>query len=169
LNQIKRELASGDKYYYVKYLENGNEIQEFMTESDVEELIYSCTLDVLKTLSVEPVSELSTVALKISAKQCGKIPHKGDIISIYGKSDENATLISYGIIDSSYVILSSISYGESKSTSSSVNELGDEYSSSSSSSISYSLDNLPGILHATVIDRLDYYSIKNTFYIHYLL
>ena len=40
---------------------------------------------------------------------------------------------------------------------------GDEYSSSSSSSISYSLDNLPGILHATVIDRLDYYSIKNTF------
>jgi len=154
--QIDYVLASGDKYYYVEI--NGKSM--FMTRDEILKYKKFWTLSELKSLKITPVSQLNKVAIEISAKQCGKLPHKGDIISIYSK---DGSFITYGIIDSSYVILSSISYSESKSTSSNINELGESYSSSSSSSISYSLNNLPGILHATVIDRLDYDKIKKMF------
>ncbi|EHP86564.1 DUF515 domain-containing protein [Methanotorris formicicus] len=155
-NQIDRVLASGDEYYYVEI--NGK--SKFMSKEEIEKYRNMWTLSELKTLSITPVSQLSTVAIKISAKQCGKLPHRNDIISIYSK---DGSFVTYGIIDSSYVILSSISYSETKSVSTNLNEYGDSYSSSSSSSISYNLNNLPGVLHATVIGRLDYKTIKEKF------
>ncbi|AEF96517.1 DUF515 domain-containing protein [Methanotorris igneus] len=154
--QIDEVLASGDEYYYVVK----DNKSEFMSREEIEKYRNIWSLSELKTLYIEPVSQLSKVAIKISAKQCGKIPHKKDIISIYSK---DGSFICYGIVNSSYVILPAISYSEDKSASSSVNEYGDSYSSSSTSSISYSLNNLPGILHATVIDRLDYNAIKEKF------
>ncbi len=154
--QIDYVLSSGDKYYYVEI--DGKSM--FMTRDEILKYRKFWTLSELKSLKITPISQLNKVAIEISAKQCGKLPHKGDIVSIYSK---DGSFITYGIIDSSYVILSSISYSESKSTSSNINELGESYSSSSSSSISYSLNNLPGILHATVIDKLDYDKIKKMF------
>ncbi|NPA62981.1 MAG: DUF515 domain-containing protein [Methanococci archaeon] len=154
--QIDYALASGDKYYYVEI--NGKSM--FMTRSDILKYRNIWTLPELKSLKITPVSQLNKLAIEISAKQCGKLPHKGDIISIYNK---NGSFVSYGIVESSYVIVSSISYSESKSTSDNINKLGETYSSSSSSSVSYSLNNIPGILHATVIDKLDYSKIEKMF------
>jgi hypothetical protein len=154
--QINYALSSGDKYYYVEV--DGK--SQFMTRDEIIKYKDFWTLSELKSLKITPISQLNKVAIEISAKQCGKLPHKGDIVSIYSK---DGSFITYAIIDSSYVVVSSISYSESKSTSSNINELGDSYSSSSSSSISYSLNNLPGILHATVVDRLDYNEIKKMF------
>ncbi|AIJ05912.1 hypothetical protein JH146_1069 [Methanocaldococcus bathoardescens] len=154
--QINYALSSGDKYYYVEV----GEKSQFMTRDEIIRYKNFWTLSELKSLKITPISQLNKVAIEISAKQCGKLPHKGDIVSIYSK---DGSFITYAIIDSSYVIISSISYSESKSTSSNINELGDSYSSSSSSSISYSLNNIPGILHATVIDKLDYNKIKEMF------
>jgi len=98
----------------------------------------------------------------VSASQCGKIPHEGDRVLIYYKNDSNKEPI-MAIIDSSYILVKDISYSESKSVSSSLNDGGDPDSVSSSSSISYSLNNLPGILHATAADKLDYNKINEKF------
>ncbi|ADC70005.1 Protein of unknown function DUF515 [Methanocaldococcus sp. FS406-22] len=154
--QIDQVLASGDKYYYVEI--DGKSM--FMTRNEILKYKNFWTLPELKSLKITPVSQLSKIAIEISAKQCGELPLKGDIVSIYNK---NGSFITYAIVDSSYVVVSSISYSESKSTSNSVNELGESYTSSSSSSISYSLNNIPGILHATVIGKLDYNKIEKIF------
>jgi len=156
--KLMKKLSSDDEYYYIKM---GDE-RRFMSKEDFVEFMKSLSISQLKELSVEPVSQLSKLTIVVSAKQCGKIPLSGDTILIYNKKDLQEPP-EYAIVDSAYVILPSIGYSEQKSASSTASDNGDTTSISSSSSISYSLDNLPGVLHATAADKLDYETIREKF------
>ncbi|WP_456472234.1 DUF515 domain-containing protein [Methanocaldococcus sp.] len=159
-NIILKSLYSGDKYYYVKAVENNQSIERFLDRNGL--IKFKNTLDyiALKNLIIQPVSEFKKVALEVSAKQCGDLPVSNSVIAIY---NTKGNLVTYALVDSSYVVLSNINYGESKSASENVNTPVDQYSTSQSSNVNYNLNNVPGVLQATVIGKLDYYKIKQMF------
>ncbi|ADG13013.1 Protein of unknown function DUF515 [Methanocaldococcus infernus ME] len=160
LNLILKELSLGDNYYYVKYKEDNETKSNFYSRAKLLSLKDTLNYQALKSIKIEPVSNFKKVALEVSAKRCGELPLENSIVAIYNK---NGSLLTYAIVDSSYLLLDSVSYGESKDVSNSINSPVDQYSSSQSSSISYNLNNIPGILEATVIGKLDYDKIKQMF------
>ncbi len=160
LNLILKELSLGDNYYYVKYKEDNETKSNFYSRAKLLSLKDTLNYQALKSIKIEPVSNFKKVALEVSAKQCGELPLENSIVAIYNK---NGSLLTYAIVDSSYLLLDSVSYGESKDVSNSIKSPVDQYSSSQSSSISYNLNNIPGILEATVIGKLDYDKIKQMF------
>jgi hypothetical protein len=97
----------------------------------------------------------------LTSDQCGKLPEVGEFIKIYSKNDTN--FLTYAIVDNSYMALSNLEYSETKMVSSAVEDDGNKDTLESSSSVSYSLDNVPGILHATVAGKLDYSSVSSKF------
>jgi hypothetical protein len=156
INDIKNQVAFGNSFE----VEIGNN-KKLMNGDELINYVKKLSLVELKSINITPVV-FDKVTMVVSASQCGKIPHAGDKILIYYKNDTSKEPI-MAIINSSYVIVKDISYSESKSTSSSLNDGGDSSSVSSTSSISYSLNNVPGILHATAADRLDYNKINEKF------
>lgn len=153
INDIKHQAVLANNFEVevgnTKKLMSGNEILNYVSRLSLVEL---------KGMKITPIV-FNKLTMIVSASQCGKIPHEGDKILIYFKNDSSKEPIT-AIINSSYVIVKDISYSESKSTSSSLDDNGDSSSVSSSSSISYSLSNIPGILHATAADKLDYNRIN---------
>ena len=136
---------------------------KIMSKEELSEYVSKMSLSQLKTFELTTPVSFNKITMIVGATQCGKMPLKGDQIYIYDKSNPNNTPIE-GIVNSSYIIASEISYTESKSTSSSISDgSGDSTSASSSSSISYNLGNINGILHATAIDKLDPNKIKDKF------
>ena len=136
---------------------------KIMSKEELSEYVSKMSLSQLKTFELTTPVSFNKITMIVGATQCGKMPLKGDQIYIYDKSNPNNTPIE-GIVNSSYIIASEISYTESKSTSSSISDgSGDSTSASSSSSISYNLGNINGILHATAIDKLDQNKIKDKF------
>ena len=136
---------------------------KIMSKEELSEYVSKMSLSQLKTFELTTPVSFNKITMIVGATQCGKMPLKGDQIYIYDKSNPNSTKI-VGIVNSSYIIASEISYTESKSTSSSISDgSGDSTSASSSSSISYNLGNINGILHATAIDKLDPNKIKDKF------
>ncbi len=154
LNDIKNQVSLGHNFK----VEVGN-TKKLMSRDEVLNYVNGLSLAELKSIVITPVS-FAKITMTVNAIQCGNIPHSGDKIDIYSK---DGSFLCSGIINSSYVILKDISYSESKSTSSSLDDNGDSNSVSGSSSISYSLSNIPGILHATAIDKLDYNKISKKF------
>ncbi|WP_457612354.1 DUF515 domain-containing protein [Methanocaldococcus sp.] len=159
-NIILKSLYFGDKYYYVKAVEDNQTIERFLDRNNLIKFKNTLDYKTLKNLIIQPVSEFKKVALEVSAKQCGDLPVSNSVIAIY---NTKGNLVTYALVDSSYVVLSNINYGESKSASENVNTPVDQYSTSQSSNVNYNLNNLPGVLQATVIGKLDYYKIKQMF------
>ena len=153
INDIKNQAVLADNFE----VEVGN-TKKLMSGDEVLNYVNKLSLAELKGMKITPI-EFNKLTMIVSASQCGKIPHEGDKILIYFKNDSSKEPIT-AIINSSYIIVKDISYSESKSTSSSLDDNGDSSSVSSSSSISYSLSNIPGILHATAADKLDYNKIN---------
>ncbi len=126
----------------------------------IKKVSLSNDINYLKNLKVYPAEDLSMIGLVISPTQIPKFPKNGDIVSIYNK---NGKLISPAIVVNGYVIVKDITYSESKSVSSSISIGDNAISKSSESNIKYNLDNIPGILHAAVIGRVDYNKISQMF------
>ncbi|AEH06582.1 DUF515 domain-containing protein [Methanothermococcus okinawensis] len=156
LKGITSELTVGN-YFSVKI---GNR-EYLMSRAEILEHVKKLSLSELKGIKIIPVS-FDKITIVVSAMQCGKIPYEGDKILIYDKSNASKNPIE-GVVNASYVVLKDISYSETKSVSSSLNDNGDSASASSSSSISYSLNNLPGVLYATAANKLDYNKINEKF------
>ncbi|ACV24743.1 DUF515 domain-containing protein [Methanocaldococcus fervens] len=155
VKNIERTLSSGDKYYYLK------SEKKFVTRDYILRYIKTANINELKDLKIERVAELSAVSVVLSPEQMPEFPKSGNIINIYNKN--NGTLITSAIVDSAYLIIKDVKYSESKNVESSVSRYGNEIDKSATSNIDYSLNNLPGVLHATVIGRLDYNDIVNMF------
>lgn len=155
---LEKTITSGDAYFYVEM--SGQEY--FMTKDDVLKITDSMGIMQLKEFSVTPISNLNKLTITVSSKQCGKIPFSGDSILIYNKNTPEEP-IGYAVIDSSYVVLPDIGYSEERSVSNIVNDEGSESTIESTSSISYSLNNLPGVLHATAADKLDIATVIDKF------
>lgn len=157
-NSLEKTIESGDAYFYVNMA--GQEY--FMTKDDVLAITSSMGIMQLKEFSIMPVSNLNKLTIVVSSKQCGKIPLSGDSVLIYNKNTPEAP-IGYAVIDTSYVILPNIGYSEERSVSNVINDEGSESTIESTSSISYSLNNLPGVLHATAADKLDIATVTEKF------
>lgn len=155
---LEKTISSGDSYFYVEM--SGQEY--FMTKDDVLEITDSMGIMQLKEFRVTPVSNLNKLTVVVSSRQCGKIPLSGDSILVYNKNTPEAP-IAYAVIDSSYVILPDIGYSEERSVSNIVNDEGSESTVESTSSISYTLNNVPGVLHATAADKLDIGTVIDKF------
>ncbi len=156
IDDIKNQIKFGNNFE----VKIGN-TERLMTGNEIMNYVSTLNLAELKSIKITPV-RFDKVTMVVSASQCGKIPRQGDKILIYFKNDSSEKPI-MAIVNSSYVIVKDISYSERKSVSSSVNDEGDTSSVSSTSSISYSLTNIPGILHATAADKLDYNKINEEF------
>ena len=156
INGIENNLTFS-RYYTVSI----HSSKKLMSGDELLNYVKNLNLADLKNLEITPIS-FNKVAIVVSATQCGEIPHEGSSIKIYNKNNASMEPI-FGIVDSSYVIVNDISYSESKNVENTLNEDGYATSVSSTSDISYSLENVPGILYATAADRLDYNKIKNKF------
>jgi len=155
---LEKTITSGDSYFYVNMA--GQEY--FMTKDDVLEITSSMGIMQLKEFSITPISNLNKLTIVVSSKQCGKIPLSGDSVLIYNKNTPESP-VAYAVIDTSYVILPDIGYSEERSISNVINDEGSESTVESTSSISYSLNNLPGVLHATAADKLDIGTVIDKF------
>jgi len=155
---LEKTITSGDSYFYVNMA--GQEY--FMTKDDVLDITSSMGIMQLKEFSITPISNLNKLTVVVSSKQCGKIPLSGDSVLIYNKNTPEEP-VAYAVIDTSYVILPNIGYSEERSVSNVINDEGSESTVESTSSISYSLNNLPGVLHATAADKLDIATVTDKF------
>jgi len=162
------------KKYYIKGIKNKIDPNGYyvvpvfkekrlMKGSEIVDYIKKLSFMDIKNLSeeIETVS-FNKVAIVVSATQCGKIPLEGSKIEIYDKNNVGRKPIQ-GVVDSSYVIVNSINYKESKSVSNIFTEDKDISELSSTSDIEYSLENVPGILYATAAEKLDYYKVISKF------
>ncbi|WP_048059168.1 DUF515 domain-containing protein [Methanococcus vannielii] len=155
---LQRTIGSGDNYFYVKMAGQSY----FMTKENVLDITKSMGIMQLKEFTITPVSNLNKLTVTVSSKQCGKMPLSGDSVLIYNKNTPESPM-GYAIIDSSYVILPNIGYSEERAVSNKITD--DDVSSNleTTSSISYSLNNLPGVLHATAADKLDIATVNEKF------
>ncbi|MCS3900677.1 DUF515 domain-containing protein [Methanococcus voltae] len=154
---VDYQLSSGDEYYYVKT----KTTKIFINRDNLQKYVESLNLGSLDGFSITSVKGMDKVTIMLTSDQCGKLPEVGEFIKIYSKNDTN--FLTYAIVDNSYMALSNLEYSETKMVSSAVEDDGNKDTLESSSSVSYSLDNVPGILHATVAGKLDYSSVSSKF------
>jgi len=168
----KSNIEENAKMYYLKSIENSVSPDKYyalpvfgkkiiMSGKELIDYVKKLNLEDIKNLKIIPVS-FNEVALVVPALQCGKMPLEGSKIEIYDRKNTSMEPIP-GIVNSSYVILSDINYEETKSVSGILSEDGDTTSLTDTSTIKYSLQNVPGVLYATAAGKLDYYKIINKF------
>ncbi|HIQ33020.1 MAG TPA: DUF515 domain-containing protein [Methanothermococcus okinawensis] len=166
-----------DKYYAIpvfgkKTLMKGVEVIDYVKRLSLAEI---------KKIAeeLEPVS-FNKVALVVPAVQCGKVPFEGSKIEIYDRSNVSKDPVP-GIVNSSYVIIDDIGYREiiayfggygmgdytmgiyGRGTDIGIHggTTQEESYNATIIGIRYTLENVPGILHATAVGRLNYEKIIN--------
>ncbi|XRO74845.1 DUF515 domain-containing protein [Methanocaldococcus sp. 28A] len=136
--------------------------KQFITKEQLLNILKTADINELENIknNLETPSELCKVSLVVSPNQLPDLPKKGEILNIYNK---NGSLITSTLVDRVYVIVKNVQYSESKSVESSVSMYGSTIKKSANSNIQYNINDIPGILHATVIGRLDYNKIEQMF------
>ncbi len=157
LNDILNEIDDNNNYV----IKIGGTTKR-MTGIQLKQYLIKLSLAKIKEFKIDSVATTSKIAIVVNSVQCGKLPLKGDNLRIFDKSNVNISI--GGEVLSSYVIANDISYSESKSIQNAVKDgSGDELSSSASSSITYSLGNINGILQATAAQKLNKKQIEEKF------
>ena len=171
LEEIENKVEP-DKYYAIPVFGK----KTLMKGVEVIDYIKRLSLAEIKKIAeeLEPVS-FNKVALVVPAVQCGKVPFEGSKIEIYDKSNVSKDPVP-GIVNSSYVIVKDIGYREIIAylggyikEGSNIGVYGtdtdvDVYGGIAGSyngtlhayGVNYTLQNVPGILHATAAGRLNY-------------
>ncbi|XRO76388.1 DUF515 domain-containing protein [Methanocaldococcus sp. 10A] len=136
--------------------------KQFITKKQILNILTTADINELENIKNNLVipSKLNKVSLVISPNQLPNLPKKGEILNIY---NNNGTLITSALVDRAYVLVKNVQYSESKSVDSSVSRYDTSIKKSANSNIQYSINDIPGILHATVIGRLDYNKIVQMF------
>ncbi len=156
ISKYKNEVANSN---YVRVIIDGKEY--LYSTADFLKELNSYDLETLKKLKVYKVN-MCEATLPVLAEYCGNIPKPGDKIMIYKLGTNKSTPITEAIIKDVYIIFpkNSIQYSESKSSKISLTEDKDTTSASKDININYKLNGITDVLHAAVMGKIDYNTLK---------